>query len=81
MSANGQDLTARKNALAALGVAPGKAFTGRGLTGANRARPGPRASWPPAGPACTPSLSSEASSLLAPCLGEDAFALLEGVRD
>ncbi|MDQ0632387.1 DNA invertase Pin-like site-specific DNA recombinase [Arthrobacter pascens] len=44
VSTNDQDLTAQKNALAALGVSPDKTFTdqGLGLTGANRARPGLR---------------------------------------
>ena len=40
VSTNDQDLTAQKNALIALGVTPEKTFTDRGLTGANRARPG-----------------------------------------
>ncbi|NVM96080.1 recombinase family protein [Arthrobacter wenxiniae] len=40
VSTNDQDLTAQKNALLALGVAPEKTFTDQGLTGANRARPG-----------------------------------------
>ncbi len=42
VSTNDQDLTAQKNALAALGVTPDKTFTDHGLTGANRARPGLR---------------------------------------
>jgi DNA invertase Pin-like site-specific DNA recombinase len=42
VSTNDQDLTAQKNALAALGVSPDKTFTDRGLTGTNRARPGLR---------------------------------------
>lgn len=42
VSTNGQDLTAQKNALVALGVTPEKTFTDQGLTGANRARPGLR---------------------------------------
>lgn len=36
MSTNDQDLTAQKNALLALGVAPDKSFTHQGLTGAGR---------------------------------------------
>lgn len=42
VSTNDQDLTAQKNALAALGVSPDKTFNDQGLTGADRARPGPR---------------------------------------
>jgi DNA invertase Pin-like site-specific DNA recombinase len=42
VSTNDQDLTAQKNALAALGVSPDQTFTDQGLTGANRARPGLR---------------------------------------
>ena len=42
VSTNDQDLSARKNALAALGVSPDKTFTAQGLTGTNRARPGLR---------------------------------------
>ncbi|MDI3213760.1 recombinase family protein [Arthrobacter sp. AL12] len=41
-SENDKDLTAQKNALAALGVSPEKTFTDQGLTGASRARPGLR---------------------------------------
>lgn len=42
VSTHDQDLTAQKNALAALGVSPDKTFTDQGLTGTNRARPGLR---------------------------------------
>ena len=42
VSTNDQDLTAQKNALAALGVSVQKTFTDQGLTGTNRARPGLR---------------------------------------
>lgn len=42
VSTNDQDLTAQKNALAALGVSRQKTFTDQGLTGTNRARPGLR---------------------------------------
>jgi DNA invertase Pin-like site-specific DNA recombinase len=42
VSTNDQDLTAQKNALAALGVSLEKTFTDQGLTGTNRARPGLR---------------------------------------
>ncbi|WP_104134802.1 recombinase family protein [Cryobacterium sp. Y62] len=42
VSTNGQDLTAQKNALAALGVSLQKTFTDQGLTGTIRARPGLR---------------------------------------
>lgn len=40
VSTDDQDLTAPKNALAALGVSLQTTFTDRGLTGTNRARPG-----------------------------------------
>ena len=49
VSTHDHDLTAQKNALIALGVTPEKTFTDQGLTGANRARPGLRKHWPPAG--------------------------------
>lgn len=39
VSTNGQDLTARKYALVALGVPSEKTFTGQGLARADRARP------------------------------------------
>ncbi|UOA29386.1 recombinase family protein [Pseudosulfitobacter sp. DSM 107133] len=39
-STDGQDLTAQKQALEALGVAPDRVYTDHGLTGTNRARPG-----------------------------------------
>ncbi|WP_104176541.1 recombinase family protein [Cryobacterium sp. Y50] len=42
VSTNDQDLSAQKNALAALGVSLQKTFTDQGLTGTNRARPGLR---------------------------------------
>ena len=42
VSTNDQDLTARKNALTALGVSLQMTFTDQGLTGTNRARPGLR---------------------------------------
>ena len=42
VSTNDQDLTAPKNALAALGVSLQKTFIDQGLTGTNRARPGLR---------------------------------------
>jgi DNA invertase Pin-like site-specific DNA recombinase len=42
VSTNDQDLTAQKNALAALGVTLQKTFTDQSLTGTNRARPGLR---------------------------------------
>jgi len=42
VSTNDQDLTAQKNALAALGVSLQKTFIDQGLTGTNRARPGLR---------------------------------------
>lgn len=39
-STDGQDLTAQKQALEALGVASDRIYTDHGLTGTNRARPG-----------------------------------------
>lgn len=39
-STDSQDLTAQKQALAALGVAPDRIYTDQGLSGTNRARPG-----------------------------------------
>ena len=39
-STDNQDLTAQKQALETLGVAPDRIYTDHGLTGANRARPG-----------------------------------------
>src|SRR5680860_1250831 len=42
VSTNDQDLTAQKNALAALGVSHQTTFTDQGLTGTSRARPGLR---------------------------------------
>lgn len=39
-STDGQDLTAQKQALEALGVTPDRIYTDHGLTGTNRARPG-----------------------------------------
>ncbi len=40
VSTEGQDLTAQRNALAALGVAEERIYVDHGLTGTNRARPG-----------------------------------------
>ena len=42
VSTSGQDLTAQRHALAALGVAEGRVYVDHGLTGTNRARPGLR---------------------------------------
>ncbi len=42
MSTDDQDLTAQRDALAALGVAPERIYVDHGLTGANRDRPGLR---------------------------------------
>ena len=42
VSTQAQDLTAQRNALAALGVAPERIYVDHGLTGTNRARPGLR---------------------------------------
>ncbi len=42
VSTEGQDLTAQRNALAALGVAEERIYVDHGLTGTNRARPGLR---------------------------------------
>jgi DNA invertase Pin-like site-specific DNA recombinase len=41
-STDAQDLTAQRNALSALGVAPERIYVDQGLTGTNRARPGLR---------------------------------------
>ncbi len=38
VSTDEQDLTAQRNALAALGVAPDRIYVDQGLTGTNRAR-------------------------------------------
>jgi DNA invertase Pin-like site-specific DNA recombinase len=42
VSTDEQDLTAQRNALAALGVAPDRIYVDQGLTGTNRERPGLR---------------------------------------
>jgi DNA invertase Pin-like site-specific DNA recombinase len=42
VSTDGQDLTAQRNALTALGVAKERIYVDHGLTGTNRARPGLR---------------------------------------
>lgn len=42
VSTAGQDLTAQRNGLAALGVDPDRIYVDHGLTGTNRARPGLR---------------------------------------
>src|SRR3954454_1147332 len=42
VSTGQQDLTAQRNALAALGVDPARIYVDHGLTGTNRARPGLR---------------------------------------
>src|SRR3982751_1189873 len=42
VSTEGQDLTAQRDALAALGVAPARIYVDHGLTGTNRDRPGLR---------------------------------------
>jgi DNA invertase Pin-like site-specific DNA recombinase len=42
VSTDEQDLTAQRDALAALGVAPARIYVDHGLTGTNRARPGLR---------------------------------------
>jgi DNA invertase Pin-like site-specific DNA recombinase len=42
VSTDGQDLTAQRDALTALGVAPERIYVDHGLTGTNRARPGLR---------------------------------------
>ena len=44
-----QDLTAQRDALTALGVAPERIYVDHGLSGTNRARPGLREAWPRAG--------------------------------
>jgi DNA invertase Pin-like site-specific DNA recombinase len=42
VSTDEQDLTAQRDALTALGVAPDRIYVDHGLTGTNRARPGLR---------------------------------------
>ncbi len=42
VSTDAEDLTAQRNALAALDVAPERIYVDHGLTGTNRARPGLR---------------------------------------
>ena len=42
VSTDEQDLTAQRDALTALGVAPERIYVDHGLTGTNRARPGLR---------------------------------------
>jgi len=42
VSTHDQDLTAQRDALAALDVAPDRIYVDHGLTGTNRDRPGPR---------------------------------------
>ena len=42
VSTQGQDLTAQRDALAGLGVAPERVYLDHGLTGTNRDRPGLR---------------------------------------
>jgi len=42
VSTAGQDLTAQRDGLAALGVDPDRIYVDHGLTGTNRARPGLR---------------------------------------
>jgi DNA invertase Pin-like site-specific DNA recombinase len=42
VSTDGQDLTAQRDALAAMGVSPARIYVDHGLTGANRDRPGLR---------------------------------------
>ena len=47
VSTDDQDLTAQRNALAALGVSPERIYVDHGLTGTNRERPGLREAWQP----------------------------------
>jgi DNA invertase Pin-like site-specific DNA recombinase len=42
VSTDGQDLTAQREVLAMLGVAPDRVYVDHGLTGTNRERPGLR---------------------------------------
>jgi DNA invertase Pin-like site-specific DNA recombinase len=51
VSTDDQDLTAQRDALAALDVAPDRIYVDHGLTGTNRDRPGCARRWPPAAPA------------------------------
>lgn len=50
VSTDAQDLTAQRDALAALGVAADRVYVDHGLTGTNRDRPGLRQAWRRAGP-------------------------------
>lgn len=50
-STDQQDLTAQRDALAALGVAPARIYVDHGLTGTNRDRPACGRRWPRAGKA------------------------------
>ncbi len=56
VSTSAQDLTAQREGLARLGVAPERVYVDHGLTGTDRARPGCARPRPPAAPA-TPSSS------------------------
>ncbi|HEV2809121.1 MAG TPA: recombinase family protein [Acidimicrobiales bacterium] len=49
VSTDEQDLTAQRNGLAALGVAPERIYVDQGLTGTNRERPGLRQPSPRVG--------------------------------
>lgn len=53
MSTVGQDLTAQRDGLLALGVDAERVYVDHGLTGTSRARPGLRKARPPAAPAMT----------------------------
>ena len=49
VSTDEQDLTAQREALAALGVSAERIYVDHGLTGTNRDRPGCARRWPRAG--------------------------------
>ena len=66
VSTEGQDLTAQRDALTGLGVAPERVYLDHGLTGTNRDRPGRAGRWPRAATA-TPSWSPGSTGWPGPC--------------
>src|SRR3954470_16767276 len=66
VSTEEQDLTAQRDALATLGVAPERVYLDHGLTGTNRDRPACARLWPPAGTG-TPSWSPSSTGSPGPC--------------
>ena len=66
VSTDGQDLTAQRDGLTALGVAPDRTYIDHGLTGTNRERPGLAKRWPRAERA-TPWWSPSSTASPGPC--------------